>query len=454
MKIIIVGAGKVGYSLAENLSAEDNDVTIIDKNGDKLQEAIENLDVKTVKGNGVSAKVLMEAGAREADLIIAAASSDEGNMVCCFTAKKLGAKHTIARIRDPEYADELSQLQIDLDLDMIINPEQSVAKEIVKLMGYPSAINVELFAKGRVEMAEIKISPAMPVAGMSLKDIAKKIYSHILIGAILRGGEAIIPNGESVVEAGDILYVVGSHLRMFHFFTRLGLSAPKIKNIMIVGGGRIAYYLARYLAAINIKVKIIESDSRRCEFLAESLDVLVLNGDGTDYRVLNEENLSEMCGFVALTNIDEENLISALYAKRHGVPKVVAKINRTGYIDIIKDVGIDNIVSTKTITANYILLYVRGLSNAMNNPVNTLYRIVDNLAEVIEFTATENTKFLETPFRKLSLRKNILIAAIVRNNLIIIPHGNDVIKHKDIVILITKDLNLSNLNDILTSYEL
>jgi trk system potassium uptake protein TrkA len=376
-------------------------------------------------------------------------------MVCCFTAKKLGAKRTIARIRDPEYADELSHLQTDLDLDMIINPEQSVANEIVKLMEYPSAINVELFAKGRVELAEIKVLPSMPIAGMSLKDISKKIYPHILIGAILRDGEARIPDGESVVCADDLIYAVGSRERMFHFFTRLGLYAPKIKNIMIVGGGRIAYYLAKYLTAINIKVKIIEADPRRCETLAETLDdVLVLNGDGTDDRVLNEENLSGMSGFVALTNIDEENLIAALYAKRHGVPKVVAKINRIGYVDIIKDAGIDNIVSAKIITANYILQYVRGLANAMNNPVNTLYRIVDNLAEVIEFTADSNTKFLEIPLRKLKLQKNILIAALVRGNSIIIPHGNDFIKNKDKVILITKNLKLANLNDILAkSYE-
>lgn len=450
MKIIIIGDGKVGYSLAESLSKEKNDVTIIDKNPEALNKASEYLDVMCIRGNGVSTNILLEAGVKEADLLIAATSSDEMNMVCCLTAKKLGAEHTIARIRDPEYASELSILKSDLGLDLVINPEQACANEIARMLSYPTAVNVEPFAKGRVELVEIKVTEGMAIEGMKLRDIAGRITSSILIGAVLREDEVIIPNGEFELQKNDTIYVVGKPSSLFEFCIRIGIHMQKIKNVMIVGGGRVAYYLARYLDEMGMRAKIIEIDRKRCEELSELLpSTLIINGDGSDETVLNSENLSDMDAFISVTDRDEENLLTALYSKQSGVYKAVAKINRINYISVVKDMRIDSIVSPKQITANSIVRFVRGLKNAMGNPVETLYRIVGDRAEAIEFIAGQSTKFLNIPLKKLKVVSGVLVAAIARKNEIIIPHGNDVIKQGDSVILIVKDKHFSDFNDII-----
>jgi trk system potassium uptake protein TrkA len=450
MKIIIIGDGKIGYALAENLSKEGNDVTIIDKDPEPLKKASEYLDVMCIKGNGVSTKVLLEAGVKEADLLIAATNSDEMNMVCCLTAKKLGAAHTIARIRDPEYADELSVLKRELGLDMVINPELECANEIGRVLSHPAAVDVEPFAKGRVELVGLKVLEGMPLAGMKLKEISAKICSTILIGAALRGDEAIIPNGDFQIEENDMIYVIGRPPDVHDFCSRVGLHSNKVRHTMIVGGGRIAYYLAQYLDEAKIKAKIIEIDKDRCYELSELLpNTLIINGDGSEETVLNSENLKDMDAFVAVTGRDEENLLTSLYARQCGVHRIVAKINRIAYASLIKSLGIDSVVSPKQITANGIIKYVRGLKNAMGNPVETLYRIIDGRAEALEFIAGQSTKFLNIPLRDLKLKKGILVAAIARKNQIIIPHGNDVIKLGDSVILIVKDQRFSDFNDIL-----
>lgn len=454
MKIIIIGDGKVGYNLAENLSKENNDVIIIGKNPAVLKKAGEYLDVMCIKGNGLSTRVLLEAGVKEADLLIAVTASDEMNMVCCLTAKKLGAEHTIARIRDPEYADELSQLKADLDLDMVINPEQAVAGEIARLLEFPPAVNVEIFAKGRVEMVEMRVTRDMSVAGMSLKDISGRISSSILIGGVLRDDDVVIPKGDFVIKEDDTIYIVGRPSKVFHFCRRIGIHIQKIKGVMIMGGGRIAYYLAKYLDEMDIKVKIIEINRERCVELTELLpNALVIWGDGSDESVLHSENLSNMGAFISVTGRDEENLIAALLAKQSGVQKVVAKINRINYFGAIRNMGIDNVVSPKLITANYILRYVRGLQNATGNSVNTLYRIMGDRVEAIEFTANKHTELLDTPLKKLKIVEGVLVAAIVRKNEIIMPHGSDVIKAGDNVILIAKDKKLTDLNDIVEQRE-
>ena len=450
MKIVIIGDGKVGYSLAENLSKENHDVTIIDKNPEALKKAAENLDVMCIRGNGVSTKILLEAGVDESDLLIAATTSDEMNMVCCLTAKKLGVEHTIARIRDPEYANELSILKTELGLDMVINPEQAAGIEIARLIKFPPAINVEIFAKGRVEMVEINVTPDMAIANMQLKNIANQISSSVLIGAVHRGDDIIIPDGEFKIQEHDTIYIIGQPARVFDFCKRIGIHVQRIKNVMIMGGGRIAYYLAQYLDEMNIKVKIIEIDRERCRELTELLPhALVICGDGSDETLLRSENFSDMGAFVAVTGRDEDNLISALLAKQHGVKKVVAKVHRMSHSDIIRSMGIDNVVSPKLITTNYIIRYVRGLKNAMGNPVNALYRIVENKAEVIKLTAVNSVKYIDIPLKKLNVIKGILIAAIVRKNEIIIPNGNDVIKPGDNVILITKDKEITDLDNII-----
>lgn len=454
MKIIIIGDGKLGFNLAENLSREDNDVTIIDKNPEALRKADGRLDVMCIKGNGLSTSVLMEAGVQEADILIAATNSDEMNMVCCLTGKKLGARHTIARIRDPEYADELSQLKIDLDLDMIINPEQAVAGEIARLLEFPSAANIDVFAEGRVVMMEMKVTRDMPIAGMSLKEMTRRGSLPILIGGVLRNETVIIPRGDFVMREGDVIFIVGRPSKVIQFFRRAGVHVQKIKNVMVMGGGRIAYYLAKFLEEMEVGVKIIEIDEQRCIELTEMLpDALIIHGDASDESVLHSENLESMSAFISVTGRDEENLIAALFAKQYGVPKVVAKINRINFSAAIKNLGIDNLVSPKITTANYILRYVRGLQNAVDNPVKTLYRIMDGRAEALEFTADSRTRFLNVPLKRLNVAPGILVAAIVRKNEIIIPYGNDVIKERDSVILIAYDTILSDLNEMVSSEE-
>lgn len=450
MKIIIIGDGKVGYYLAESLSADEaNHVTIIDKDSDALKKAAEYLDVLCIRGNGLSTRILVEAGVRDTDLLIAVTTRDEMNMVCCLTAKKLGAKHTVARIRDPEYADELTQLKADLGLDMVINPEQATAGEITRMIEFPPAINIDLFTGGKVEMAQMRVTKGMSVADMKLKDISKVISSSVLIGGVLRGNEVIIPRGEFTIRENDTIYVIGGPAMVSRFCRRSGIAVSKIRNVMIVGGGRIALYLARYLNALDIKSKIVEINYERCLELGEMLeDSLVIHGDGTDESVLLSENYDDMGAFVALTDRDEENLIAAFQARHNGVDKVIAKVNRDTYEGAIASMGIENVVSPKLTTAEHILRYVRGLSNAQGNTVNSLYRIMDERVEAIEFTAGRSTKIIDIPLKRLPILDGILVAAIVRRGEAIIAHGNDVIKQGDNVILIAKDKKLIDLNDI------
>lgn len=405
-----------------------------------------------IKGNGLSTKVLIEAGVKEAQLLIAATASDEINMVCCLTAKKLGVERTIARIRDPEYADELNLLKDDLGLDMVFNPERAAAREISRMVRFPQAANIEIFARGRVEIVEIRISKGISIVGMKIREIAEKISSTILIGAVVRNDEIIIPNGDFRIEEDDILHIVGKPAIVSSFCRQIGIDNQKIKNVMIAGGGRIAYYLAKFLEETGIKAKIVEINEERCVELSELLPhTLIINGDGTDDTLLHSENLSEMGAFVALTDMDEENFMSALMAKQAGVQKVIAKINRNNYIGIIKSLGIESVINPSQIITNHILRYVRGMKNAQGSPIEALFRIIDGRAEAIEFTANESTDFLNIPLRDLKFKEGILVAVIVRKNDILIPHGNDMIKAGDSVILIVRGRKISDLNDIIAS---
>ncbi len=449
MKVIIIGDGKVGYSLAESLSKEDHDVTIIDKNPEALRKASEYLDVMCIRGNGVSAQTLIEAGVSKTDILIAVTSSDEMNMVCCLAGKKLGAARTIARIRDPEYATELSVLRDELELDLVINPEQAVAREIARLLRFPSAIDVEIFAKGRAELVEIRVTEGMPIVGTKLMNISKHFSQDILIGAVQRENEVIIPDGSFEIRENDLLYILGRPSNVFNFCKVAGKCSQKIKNVMVAGGGRIAYYLAKSLKNYDMKVKIIESSMERCVELSELLpDCLIIKGDGTDELLLNSESLCEMDAFVALTGHDEENLVASLIAKQCNVKKVIAKITRINYPEIIKNMGIDCVVNPKVVTSNHIIKYVRGLENAQGNPVETLYRIIEGHVEAIEFTVKNNSPYLNTPLKDLTIAKGTLVAVIVRKAEIIIPHGDDVIKLGDRVIIITKNRQLSDLDEI------
>jgi len=451
MKILIIGDGKLGYSLAENLSKENNDVTIIDKDTEALKKAEESLDVMCIRGNGVSVKTLLEAGVDRADLLIAAMASDELNMVCCLAGKKLGAARTVARIRDHEYASELSLLKERVGLDMVINPEQAVADEIARIFRYPSAVDVENFSRGKVDMVGIRVTPNTPVVGLKLRDLPKKAAGSILICAVVRNDEVIIPNGDFKIEDGDVVYVIGKPSNVYGLYKYMGQDTHKAKNVMMVGGGRIAYYLTNLFNGMGIKVKIIENDRARCQELSELLpDTLIIHGDGTEDELLKSENISEMDGFISITGRDEDNLISALLAKQYGVDTVVTKVTRMNYYPIMKTLQLDHVVSPKLITANIILRYIRSLKNARGSRIEALHRIIGGQAEIVEFIANDSSNYLDKPLKTINFARGSLIAAIVRNNTIIIPHGEDVIKKDDRVIVATKNRNIFDLKQLVS----
>lgn len=445
VRIIIIGAGKVGYYLAESLCKE-NHVTIIDRNDAALKRAEEQLEVLCIKGNGVSANVLLEAGIKYADLIIAVTSTDEVNMLCCLTGKKLGAAKTIARVRDPEYAQELSLLKEELDIDMVINPEQATADEIARSMNFSTAMNVESFAKGRVKLIEINVTEDMPIAGMKIRDIPNKFSSQILIGVIVRNDDVIIPEGENIIEPGDSIYVIGKSSNIYNFGKLVNKTHMKLRNVMIMGGGRIAIYLANLLIEMDMKVKILEIDKEKCIELSELLpDSLIINGDGSEEELLQSENISDMDAFISMTGIDEENIMAALIAKQNGAKRIIAKISRLNYLNVAKNLGVDSVISPKLITSNRILTYLK------RDNIETLYRIIEGKAEIIEFIATKNSKVLNTKVKSLNLPQDVIIATIVRRNEIVIPHGEDIINEGDRVIVIAKNRNIKKLNDILVN---
>lgn len=451
MKIIIVGDGKVGHALAKNLAVERHDVVVIDNDADTLSRAVESLDVLCVKGSAISARTLKAAGVENCDLLIAATTKDEVNMLCCLLGKKLGANLTISRIRDPEYAQELSLLKQEIGLDTVINPEQATAREIARLIKFPPALNVEKFSKGRVEMIKLEVSPDMDIAGKALKDLPGNLMDSVLIGAVEKDGKIIIPNGDTILHADDSIHVIGQPSKVYRFTEKLGIQFKKIREVMIVGGGRIAYYLSKQLDELDIKTRIIEIDYKRCVDLTELLpNSLIINGDGTQEDFLLSENLDKMGAFVSLTGRDEDNLITAFLAKQYGVPKVIVKANRFNDLKIIKDMGLDCIVSPKLITADDILSYVRGMENALHNSFNTIYRILDGTVEAAAFTVSNDVAYLNKQIRKLDIPQDMLLAAIIRkDNRTIIPKGKDMILSGDILILVSKNTTYTDLNNII-----
>jgi trk system potassium uptake protein TrkA len=450
MKIIIVGSGKVGYTLAQQLSTEDHDITLVDNDADVLSHADDTLDVMCIKGNGASVEILKEANIGEADLLIAVTDGDELNMVCCVIGKKLGAKHTVARIRNTDYSNEYKMLKQELELDMVINPEMDAADEIARMLQFPLATNVETFANNMLEMVEFRVLESDRLIDARLMDLTKKLPAKVLFCAVKRDGEIIIPKGTFVFSTDDLVYVIGERSDIANFFKYMGRSSHKAKNVTVIGGSRIAIYLTWILSDIGMNVKIIELDKNRCMLLNDILsNTLIICGDGTDQEVLDNENIQTADAFVALTDRDEENLISSLYAHQCGVNKVVLKINRQNYFPIVKKLGLDSIVSPKFTTANNILRYVRALDNSQGSAVEKLYKILDDEAEVAEFTASNTANLLNIKLKDLKLKKDVLISAIVRNKKIIIPYGNDYIKEGDKVIVVTKTGFISDLSEIL-----
>lgn len=450
MKIILIGAGKVGKKIADQLAAEGHDIIVVDNDAARLNTLINNQDVMTVLGNGALCDVQLEAGVDKADVVITTTPEDELNMLCCLLAKKLGAKRCIARVRNPEYYKQLDFIKNELGLSMAVNPEFAAAAEMARVLVLPAAAQVEVFANGRVELVEFKISEQNPISGIPLAEIYKKYKIKILVCAVQRGNEVIIPGGSFIPQAGDRISIACNHTEAEKFFKKIGATNNKIRSVMIIGGGRIGYYLAKQLTQSGIAVKIIESDFRRCTQLTELLsEVSVINADGTDHTVLKEEGIENVDAFAALTGIDEENMIMAMYAKTKNVSKVVSKINRGSYVNISDIIGLDSIVSPKQLAANNILGYIRAMKNSENsNNVETIYKVVDGKVEALEFIVREETSYTNRPLRELKTRRNVLIASIVRNRKNIIPGGDDCIKRGDNVIVVTTENNLHDLKEI------
>ncbi len=450
MKIIIVGGGKVGYTLAQQLSTEDHDITLVDNDADVLNHADETLDVMCIKGNGASVEILKNANVHDADLLLAVTNSDELNMICTVIGKKLGARNTVARVRNTDYSNEYKLLREELELDMVINPEMDAAAEISQMIQFPSASDVEPFANNLIEMVEFRVLPTEPIINIKLMDLNKKLPSNVLFCAAKRNDEVFIPKGNTIFLPNDIIYVIGERNSISRFFKYLGRNSSKAKNVTIIGGSRTAIYLTWLLEELDLNVKIIELDKERCLMLNDILpNTLIIHGDGTDQDVLDSENFELTDAVVSLTDMDEENLITSLYAHQCGVPKVILKINRQNYIPVIKKLGLDSIISPKFITANNILRYVRALDNSKGIAVEKLYRILNEEAEIAEFTAKHTPDLTDIKLQDLTLKNDVLIAAIMRNKKIIIPNGNDVIKDKDKVIVVTKTGYITDLHEIL-----
>ncbi|MBQ2956302.1 MAG: Trk system potassium transporter TrkA [Clostridia bacterium] len=449
MNIVIVGDGKVGYTLAACLAKENHDVTIVDQDAAALEKASETLDVMCVKGNGANVRTLLEAGADEADVLIAVTTNDEMNMVCCLAAKQLGAGYTVARIRDPEYTESLTVLQDKLNIDLVTNPERATAMEISRLLRFPFAINVETFAHGRVEMVEFRVDEFDPIANMSLITMHQR-YPGVLCSAVLRGHEAIIPDGRHIIRAGDRMHVLGDILSITNFFKKLGKDTKRVRSAMLLGGGHISYYFAKSTAGMGMNLSIIEILPEKCRRLSEQLgdEVNVICGDAAEEELLEQENLTQFGALVCLLDRDEENMMTGLYAVRRGLGKVVVKVDRPNYVDVLSDMGLDSVVSPKLTTADTILRSVRALARSQSSAVvEKLYRVVEDKVEALEFTAKEGAPYLNIPLSRLRIRKGVLVAVLVRSRKIIIPFGDDHIEAGDTVILIARASTIGALED-------
>lgn len=450
MKIIIVGNGNVGFTLAEQLVQERHDITIIDPNENSLRRAGDLLDVMTVQGNGVSAASLRDAGAENADLLIAVTDSDSVNMICSLTAKNLGVKYTVARIRNPEYTSSLAELRRNMKIDMVINPESATAVEISRLLRYPTAANVETFCRGQVEMMGFRLLEDDFLVGCPLSQLSSQVKRlSLLFCAVERDGSILIPNGSFIPRAEDKLYLIGQPDSLDQFFRLLDRYAPKVRNVFMVGGGKISLYLARILSRRGMVVKLVEQDLQRCQLISEQVpNATVLCGDGTDQDLLDSERLNAADAFIALTSRDEDNLILSLYAKQKGIPKIITKANHKNYAGLAYSIGLDSVVSPKRITAAQILQVVRGMQNSHGTVMNALHPIADGKAEATEFTVTPNVFHLNKPLRELKLIPGILIAVIVRGQSVIIPEGSTHLQVGDRVIIISHSGAVLDLNDI------
>ena len=450
LNIIIVGCGKVGSTLVSRLCEEGHDITVIDKNKDVINDICETYDVLGIVGNGSSYKVQMEAGIENANLIIAVTDSDELNLLCCTMAKKVGKCSAIARVRNPDYSEELHYLRARLELSIILNPELETANEIARLLKFPSALSINAFARGQVEMITFKIPEKNMICGMPLYELQQKFPFQLLICAVERNGELIIPNGSFVLEEGDVVSYVSDVKNAHLFFKKIGLKTHRVANCMIVGGSKTSYYLAKQLIEMGIEVKIIERNMAKCEELSLLLDkAMIICGDAGDEKLLDREGFSQAESFIPLTGMDEENILLTLHAKRNPSTKVITKVNRIKFNKVIDSLELGSVVYPKYITAETIIAYVRAKKNSIGSNIETLYHIFGDRAEAIEFKIQAGSPVIGVPIKDLHLKKNLLVACITRAGRVIIPGGNDVINVGDRVVVVTMESGFKDITDVL-----
>ena len=450
MRIIIVGAGTVGTVICTRLAQEHHNITLIDHNVAVLNEMNTKFDVIGVEGNGASVSTLRKAGADKADLLIAVTNQDELNILCCASAKKLGTKHTIARVRNPEYSELMQMIKQDLNLSLTINPELAVAKEISRMLRFPFATKVDTCYHGRVELAELVIAEGSPLCGMTMAQLHTKLNLRFLICGVLRQGKAYIPKGDFILAAGDQVCVTAHDEELVNFFKAIGAYKHPVKDVLIVGGGRMTYYLLNHLQKTKIRATVIEPDKTLCRGLAERFDCNVIRDDGTNQSVLKEEGIAKADAFLALSSEDEENAIVSPYAKTQGTKKIITLISAMQYVDLFKGMGLDGIVSPKYSTSNEILRYVRSLAVTKDIEIESLHKLMEDNFEALECVIKEPVEGITgIPLKNLKLRRDVLIASIVHKDKIVIPSGNDKMESGDTVILFTTGVEINDIKDIL-----
>ncbi|MBQ8403545.1 MAG: Trk system potassium transporter TrkA [Clostridia bacterium] len=451
MKIIIAGCGKIGTTIVESLVAEGHDILIIDNDDSIIQEITNVFDVMGVCGNCVDSDVLEEASVKTAELFLAVTDSDELNMLSCFLAKKMGAQHTIARIRTSEYNDKsLLVMKNNLEISMPINPERLAARELFNILKFPSAVKLETFSHRNMEMAEVVLREDSPLDGVKLSEIRGKFKANVLVCCVQRGEEIFIPDGSFALRGGDRIGMTASHTELQKLFRYTGLLKKQARDVIILGGSRVSYYLAEMLAEIGASVKIIDRDEKVCELLGDKLPkAVVIRGDGTQQELLLREGLSRTDAFVALTGLDETNVLISMFATRRGVPKVIAKVNREELIPMAEDLGLDCIVSPRKTVSDVVVSYARAIENSLGSNVETLYKLMDDKVEALEFNVREKSRVVDVPLKNLKLRKNILIIGVIRDRKLITPTGETEIQLGDRVVVITANQGLGDLSDIL-----
>lgn len=451
MRIVLVGCGKIGTTIVETLADEGHDIVVIDNNATAVANIAEIYDVMGVCGNGADSDILEEADVKRAELFIAITGSDEVNMLSCFFARKMGAKNTIARIRNAEYNDySLAFMREQLELSMSINPEFLAAKELFNILKFPSAIKIETFSRGNLEMIEFRLKSQSMLDGITLVQMRETYKAKVLVCYVRREDEVFIPDGNFKLKSGDWIGLTASSGELEKFFRSVGLFKKQAKNIMLLGGSRTARYLAEMLTDIGNSVKIIEKSEKICAELSEQLPkAVIINGDGAGQELLLEEGLKDLDAFVALTGMDEENILISIFASSQKVPNVISKVNRDELIQMAENLGLDCIVSPKNIIADVLVRYARALDNSKGSNIETLYQLADGKAEALEFNVNPGSKVIGIPLKTLEIRQGILIAGIIRGHNTLIPNGNDMIQSGDNVIIIAAEHRLQDLDDIL-----